>query len=271
MGSPAPIQWASLSPDGSTVAADRQGASGLWDIWLHDLARGTTSRFTFGPFVNRYPLWSPDGSRIAFEGPRSGQSGPLAEGWNGAGQKEIIDKDPRLHYVTDWSRDGRYLIEEVFDPKTSNDIWVLPTFGDQKSFPYINTEFDEGYAKLSPDGQFLGYSSDESKRSEVYVQTFPEHGGKWQVSTGGGNFPVWSRDGRELYFISADNKMMAVEVKGDGRKFDAGVPKPLFAVPGQAQFDVSKDGRFLIHVPVDQTASNVPLMVVVNWQAALKK
>lgn len=271
VGSPAPIQWASLSPDGSTVAADRQGASGLWDIWLHDLARGTTSRFTFGPFVNRYPLWSPDGSRIAFEGPRSGQSGPWQKAANGAGQKEIIDKDPRLHYVTDWSRDGRYLIEEVFDPKTSNDIWVLPTFGDQKSFPYINTEFDEGYAKLSPDGQFLGYSSDESKRSEVYVQTFPEHGGKWQVSTGGGNFPVWSRDGRELYFISADNKMMAVEVKGDGRKFDAGVPKPLFAVPGQAQFDVSKDGRFLIHVPVDQTASNVPLMVVVNWQAALKK
>ena len=151
--------------------------------------------------------------------------------------------------VEDWSRDGRYIIEDVLDPKTRNDIWVIPTFGDRKPFPYINTEFLEDNAKLSPNGQFLAYRSDESKRNEVYVQTFPEHGGKWQISTGGGDFPVWSRDGRELYFISADNKLMAVEVKGDGKKFDAGVPKPLFSVPAQAQFDVSKDGRFLIHVP----------------------
>ena len=175
------------------------------------------------------------------------------------------------HRVEDWSRDGRYLIEDVVDPKTSNDIWVIPTFGDRKPFPYINTEFHEDNAKLSPNGQFLAYRSDESKRNEVYVQTFPEHGGKWQISTGGGDFPVWSRDGRELYFISADNKLMAVEVKGDGKKFDAGVPKPLFSVPAQAQFDVSKDGRFLIHVPVAQTATNVPITVVVNWQSALKK
>jgi dipeptidyl aminopeptidase/acylaminoacyl peptidase len=247
------------------------GALGQRDIWLHDLARGTTSRFTFGPFNNQNPLWSPDGSRVAFYTGRSGHAEPWQKAANGVGQEEIIDKNPRQHYVDDWSRDGRFLIEQVVDPKTFNDIWVHPTFGDKKSFPYINSEFDEGYAKLSPDGQFLGYSSNESKRSEVYVQTFPEHGGKWQISTGGGNFPVWSRDGRELYFISADNKMMTVEVKGDGKKFEAGVPSALFAVPAQTQFDVSKDGRFLIHVPVDQAGSNVPLTVVVNWQSALKK
>jgi len=174
--------------------------------------------------------------------------------------------------VDDWSRDGRYLIEQVNDPKTrSSDIWVIPTFGDRKPFPYINTEFQEGNAKLSPNGQFLAYDSDESKRVEVYVQTFPEHRGKWQISTGGGRFPVWSRDGRELYFISADNKMMAVEVKASGTKFDAGVPKPLFDVRQSAQFDVSKDGRFLIHVSLDTAGTNVPLTVVVNWQAGLKK
>jgi len=159
----------------------------------------------------------------------------------------------------------------VNDPKTRADIWVFPTFGDRKPFPYVNTEFQEGRAKLSPNGQFLAYVSDESKRDEVYVQTFPEHGGKWQISTGGGDVPVWSRDGRELYFISTDLKMMAVEVKGDGKKFEAGVPKPLFDVRQSAQFDVSKDGRFLIHVPQDQAGTNVPLTVVVNWQAALKK
>ena len=272
VGSPGSIHWGSISPDGSTVAADRQDASGLWDIWLHDLSRDTASRFTFtfGSAFNEYPIWSPDGSQIAFYSERGGYGQPYKKAVSGAGQEEALVKDPRSHRVEDWSRDGRYIVEKVFDPKTSYDIWVLPTFGDRKPFPYINTEFREENAKLSPNGQFLAYRSDESKRNEVYVQTFPEHGGKWQVSTGGGDLPVWSRDGRELYFISGDNKMMAVELKGDGKKFDAGVPKPLFEVRTQAQFDVSKDGRFLIHVPQDQAATNVPLTVVFSWQSGLK-
>jgi Tol biopolymer transport system component len=271
VGNPGPVQWASISPDSSAVAADSRDSSALLSIWLHDLARGTASRFTFGPSNNEYPVWSPDGNRIAFYSFQSGHGEPYQKASSGVGQEEIVYRDPRNHRLTDWSRDGRYLIGDWGDPKNRNDIWVMPTFGDKKPFPYVNTEFQEDSAKLSPNGQFLAYRSDESKRSEVYVQTFPDHGGKWQISTGGGNFPVWSRDGRELYFISADNKMMAVEVKGDGKKFDAGVPKPLFSVPGQAQFDVSKDGRLLIQVPVDQAASNVPLTVVVNWQSALKK
>jgi len=242
------MNWASLSPDGSTVAVDRWDGSGVQDIWLHDLVRGTASRFTFGPQAN-VPLWSPDGSKIAYSATRNGHVDTYQKASSGVGQEEAMDKYPRQHRVDDWSRDGRYLIEQVNEPKTRNDIWVIPTFGDKKPFPYLNTEFEEGDAKLSPNGQFLAYVSNESKRNELYVQTFPEHGGKWQVSTGGGGFPVWSRDGRELHFISADNKLMAVEVKGDGKKFDAGVPKPLFDVPAQAQFDVSKDGRFLIHVP----------------------
>ena len=103
------------------------------------------------------------------------------------------------------------------------------------------------------------------------MQTFPEHGGKWQISTSGGSVPVWSRDGRELYFIGADRKLMAVEVKGDGKSFQASVPKALFEVAAASQFDVNKDGRFLIQVPVEQARTNVPLTVVVNWQAGLKK
>ncbi|HWU36712.1 MAG TPA: hypothetical protein VN203_03635, partial [Candidatus Acidoferrum sp.] len=152
-----------------------------------------------------------------------------------------------------------------------NDLWVIPLFGDRKPFPYLNTEFNEMNAKLSPNGQWLAYASDESRRFEVYVQTFPEHGGKWQISISGGDLPVWSSEGRELYYISADNKMMAVEVKGSGTGFQAGVPKALFSVPAQEQYDVSKDGRFLIHVPVSQNATGVPITVVKNWQAGLKK
>jgi len=149
---------------------------------------------------------------------------------------------------------------------------VLPTLGDRKPFPYLQTEFNEHYARLSPNGQWLAYSSDESKRYEIYVQTFPTPGGKWQVSTNGGDQPVWSRDGKELYFIAADGKMTAVEVKA-GAKFGAGSLKPLFDARfpgGTAWFDVSKDGRFLIPVQLEQAAS-APMTVVVNWTASLKK
>ena len=271
VGPPAGTQWASISPDGARVAMDRRDAANNSDIWLLDLTRGAASRFTFGPQLNEWPIWSPDGSHIVFYSFRDGNGNPYQKASSGIGQEEVLDKDPRNNHVNDWSRDGRYLIEEINDPKTSNDIWVLPQFGDKKPFPYINTEFREENAKLSPGGQWLAYVSDESKRNEVYVQTFPEHGGKWQISTGGGIEPVWSRDGRELYFISTDRKMMTVEIKASGSKFDAGVPKALFEVRVAGHFDVGKDGRFLIRVPQEQAATNVPITVVVNWQAALKK
>jgi dipeptidyl aminopeptidase/acylaminoacyl peptidase len=184
-----------------------------------------------------------------------------------------LDEPPRNTRADDWSRDGRYLIEGVaVTIKKRAGIWVLPLSGDRRAFPYAQTEFNEGSARLSPDGRWLAYSSDETKRNEVYVQTFPSPGGKWQVSTSGGDDPVWSRDSRELFFIGADQKMMAVEVKGGG-KFEAGVPKPLFdtrLANDNASFDVGKDGRFLIPVPIEQ-AANVPMTVVVNWTAELKK
>jgi dipeptidyl aminopeptidase/acylaminoacyl peptidase len=268
---PADTSWASISPDGSTVATDPSDGSGGRDIWLHDLMRGTDTRFTFGPGSNVFPVWSGDGRRIAFMTIGGSGGRRYVKASNGVGAAEALDKDPRAGRIEDWSRDGRYIIENLADPKTRNDVWVFPQFGDKKPFPYLDSEYTEGFARLSPSGQWLAYESDESKRFEVYVQTFPEHGGKWQTSTSGGRFPVWSRDGRELYFMAADRKLMAVEVKGEGKSFQAGVPKPLFGVAAVAQFDVSKDGRFLIQVPVEQAATNVPLTVVVNWQAGLKK
>ena len=268
-------RWPAISPDGNTVAVDRlDPQTNFIDLWLHDLARGSASRFTFNSgFFNAYPVWSPDGSHIAFRSTRDGAAGDLYQkATSGAAQEEVLDKDLRSKQPNDWSRDGRYIIEGVRDPKTKNDIWVLPLFGDRKPFPYLQTEFNEQYAKLSPNGQWLAYASDETKRLEVYVQTFPTPGGKWQVSTNGGDRPVWSRDGKELYFIGADGKMMAVEVKG-GTKFEAGVPKPLFDMrfPADATwYDVSKDGRFLVPTQIEQ-AADVPMTVVVNWTAGLKK
>jgi Tol biopolymer transport system component len=271
VGMPANTIWSSISPDGSTVATDPSDETGGQDIWLHDLARGTNTRFTFGPGTNTFPVWSGDGSRIAFATIRGSGARRYVKASNGVGAAEALDKDPRAGRIDDWSRDGRYIIEQLADPKTLGDIWVIPQFGDKKPFPYLNSEYAEGNAKLSPNGQWLAYGSNESRRPEVYVQTFPEHGGKWQISTSGGAFPVWSRDGRELYFIGADRRLMAVEVKGEGKSFQTSVPNSLFEVAAVAQFDVSKDGRFLIQVPVEQTATNVPLTVVLNWQAGLKK
>jgi Tol biopolymer transport system component len=182
-----------------------------------------------------------------------------------------------LRAPSDWSRDGQYLVESVTDPKTKLDIWLLPLSGDRKQFVYLNSEFNETGGKISPNGQWLAYVSDESNRNEVYLQSFPKPGGKVPVSTGGGDFPLWSRDGKELYYVDADRKLMAVEIKANGTTAQLGAAKVLFPVriglaraTGGFAYDVSKDGRFLIPTPVESTAS-VPITVVQNWTAGLKK
>ena len=274
VGLPGVIYWPAISPDGRTIALDRVAPhNGMVDIWLYDLTRGTESRFTFNAHSNSYPVWSPDGSHIAFRSPRNLYQKAIS----GSAQEEVLDQPSTEPVrITDWSRDGRYVIEQAFDPKTNFDIWVLPLFGDRKAFPYLHMDFNESHGKLSPNGKWLAYQSDETKRAEIYVQTFPNPGGKWQVSTNGGTRPVWSRDGKELFFIDSGRKMMAAEVKSNVQ-FEAGVPKPLFDTrlqQGQQQgitrFDVSKDGHFLIPTALEEGTA-VPISVVVNWTVGLKK
>ncbi len=272
VGAPGTMEWPTVSPDGNTVVADRlDPQTGFFDLWLHDLKRGTASRFTFNSKSNDSPAWSPDGSHIAFSSTRDGSRNVYQRATSGAGRDEALDKSTRTKYPNDWSRDGRYIIEGVTDPKTKGDIWVLPLFGDRKPFPYLQTDFDEENGKLSPNGQWLAYHSNDTGQYEIYVQTFPTPGGKWQISTNGGLWAAWSSNGKELFFRGGDGKMMAAEVKG-GAKFEASVPKPLFQMRSAPNgwFDVSKDGRFLIPTPVEQSAS-VPITVVVNWAAGLKK
>jgi Tol biopolymer transport system component len=232
------------------------------------LRAATDSRFTFGQ--GRFAIWSPDGSRIAFNAAGNG-SNLFVRNANQTGQDEVLG-DSRQQRPTDWSRDGRYIIAE--QGGNTGGIWVHPQFGDKKPFAYGHPGFRENEAKLSPDGKWLAYWSNESKRNEIYVLSFPTPEGKFQISKDGGRIPVWSRDGRELYYISTDNKMMAVKINAARGKFQASVPQPLFDVRigGGAgpNFDVSKDGRFLIPTVVGE-ASNMPLTVVLNWQAGLKK
>ncbi len=137
-----------------------------------------------------------------------------------------MQKDPS-GAPEDWSPDGRYIIEVVQEQREKLQIWIVPLFGDRKAFPYLQSNANEHYAKLSRDGRWLAYTSDETGRDEVYVQSFPSPGGKRQISNDGGSRPIWSKDGKELFYIGADGKLMAADVKS-GVEFDVGVPKTLF-------------------------------------------
>jgi eukaryotic-like serine/threonine-protein kinase len=273
LGEPGLLQWPAISPDGATVAVDRRDSqSGLPDLWLHDIARDTSSRLTNNS-QSEFPVWAPDGRSIAFQSLRPGRGNVSRKEVTNGGPIEDFAKGMPNGRPVDWSRDGRYLVEQTEDdPKTRADLWIVPLFGDRKPFPYLQTESNEHHARLSPNGNWLVYVSDETGRNEIYVQSFPMPGKRWRVSTNGGTFPVWSRDGKELFYFGADRRMMAVEVNA-GSDFEPGVSKSRFETRlgcCDIWFDVTKDGRFLIPTLTGQ-AGNVPLTVVVNWPAGLKK
>jgi Tol biopolymer transport system component len=244
------------------------------------LARGTASRLTFDSHNSQWPVWSPDGGQVAFASSVGGGFHIEQMAMSGTAKSEPLDKagSQSVNIPLDWSLDGKYIIKTVFDPKTGRDIWGQPLLGDRKPFPYAQTVFDERNAKLSPNGLWLAYSSNETKRDEIYVQTFPQQGRKWQVSTNGGRLPIWSRDGKELFFVGADRKLMVAEVRSgparDGGNFYAGIPSPLFDThlgdDVALWYDVSNDGRFLLPVPPERNVGD-SVTIVLNWQAVLKK
>ena len=267
-----------LSPDEKRVAAAKSDPqSGARDIWLLDIAHGTPTRFTFDPSEDFLPIWSPDGSRIVFVSDREGAGNLYQKSASGAGNEELLIKSNERKWPGDWSKDGRFLICTNLSLSTKSDLWVLPMTGDQKPFSYLQSTFNEDHPRFSPDGHFGAYTSDESGRSEVYVQTFPVSGGKWVVSTNGGAQPRWRRDGKEIFFMAPDRKLMVADVKLDGAVFEVGVPRVLFqtnvsSYPNPRNvYDVSADGqRFLIITPPEENSST-PIAVVVNWTADLKR
>jgi Tol biopolymer transport system component len=182
-------------------------------------------------------------------------------------------------YATSSSQDGRFLLYTAKDPETKSDLWVLPLQGDRKPIPFLRTKFNEGSGQFSPDGRWIAYTSDESGSDEIYAREFSsgsaqgswDAGGKWLISKGGGTDPRWRGDGKELFYVASDGKLMAVDISATPI-FRAGAPRPLFQLPpGFIGGDVTADGRrFLIGVPMAQSAS-VPFTVVLNWQTILKK
>jgi len=275
-GPPGDLQNPALSPDGKRIAMRRRDPQSRdLDVWTLDIARGTLSRFTFDPQSDSSPLWSPDGAWIVFNSARDSLGMDIyRKRSNGVGGLEMLVQSDRDKYPNSISRDGRYLVywEEMADGNV--DIRGIDLQGDRKPFDLVATPAGERHGMVSPDGRWLLYVSNESGRSEVYVQGFPEPQGKWQVSTNGGDFPAWRGDGRELYYIARDQRLMAVPVTA-GEGFEAGVPVPLFTLPeigpARNRYCVSADGqRFLAHVPVGLDAVT-PFQFVLNWQESIPK
>jgi eukaryotic-like serine/threonine-protein kinase len=268
-----------LSPDDSKLAVGiRDPQTTTRDIWIFDLLRGTKTRLTFDPADDLDSIWSPDGTRIAFTSDRLGQRDIYQKPADGSESEELLLGGKGGHkHVEDWSRDGKYLMYNYAptSPPVAH-LYVLPLDGDRKPVPFVNTEFLTQQGQFSPNGRWVAYRSFESGRTETYVQGFTlgssRSRGKWQVSVAGGELPRWRRDGKELFYHFGDG-YFAVDVKTDGASFEAGIPKPLFAVStvlanggGGAPFVVTRDGqRFLVLAQV-QKASNQPLEVLVNWR-----
>lgn len=243
-----------------------------YDLWLLDVAHGTDSRFTFNPGNSWSPVWSPDGSRILFAASHGLKWGIYQKPTTGAGKEELLYETPNTMFLSDWSRDGRFAIFSVNGTGGLN-VWVLPLSGDHKPFPFLQTQFAESRGRFSPDGRWLTYQSNETGTLEIYVQTFPGKEGKWHVSAKGGSRPVWGKDGKELFYLAPDGKMMAVDVKTSA-EFAHGSPKPLFnaqTVGNSLAYDVASDGKRFLIVRSPTQASTPPMTMVLNWQAALKK
>jgi len=250
------------------------------DIWILDVARGTPTRFTFDPGLSNAALWSPDDTQLVFAANRNGQPGIRLKRVEGTTNEEMLlapGAGSGAMTPTQWTADGRYLIfSRTQGVRGSIDIWALPLNGDRKPFPVLQTPAVETNGVLSPNGRWIAYQSAEIAQTQVYVQPFPPTGGKFQISTDGGFNPIWRADGKELYFVSLDGRMMAVAVDTAGQ-FQSGTPAALFPVVSMAtqgsagrQFAVTKDGRFLMNVLQQQTTT-IPLTVVVNWPSGVQK
>ncbi len=253
-----------ISPDGRRLLGDYNRG-----IRVLDIAGGPAAQITFGG-RGQDPVWSADGRYVAF----GGSGGIYRKLANGAGAPELLTSGKRLMVPKSWSPDGRFLMYAQVNPETAADLLAIPMDGERKPFVVVQSPANEDQGQFSPDGHWVAYTSNESGVSEIYVIPFPlsPSGGRWLVSKGGGVMPRWRRDGKELFYISPDSQMMAVDV-GTRQVFNSGNPHALFQTDivdtgirtGPMSWDIAPNGRFLI---ISEMSTDASITVVLNWRAA---
>jgi Tol biopolymer transport system component len=276
-----------MSPDGKQALVARRNADNV-EFWRFDVTRGTSTRFDLSTSMdpntsmnaNVSAVWAPDGKSIIFSSILFGKMLDLfRKQMDGTSNAEELLRSNEAKLPTSWSADGRFLLYSSYGGKTLTDLWVLPLFGSREPVPFLRTQFDERSGRFSPDGRWVAYVSNESGRYEVYVRPFspnlPASGfqsgdSKWLISQNSGDSPRWSEDGRELYYIQPDGKLMSARIAA-GSAFQSDLPRVLFqGIQGVSQWIPSPDGkRFLFLAPKIQDAA--PITIVLNWQAGLKR
>jgi hypothetical protein len=280
VGEPGEIANPVLAPDGKRVLITiRDPATRTRDIWILDLARGTSSRLTFDPAEDFNPVWSPDDAYVVFSSNRKGHKDLYRKRADGTGgEEELLVSDVDKN-VDSLSPDGKYLLYNTTATGKPLGTWALPLAGDRKPVLIAGERYIATQSQFSPNGRWIAYMSTESGRPQIFVQSAPWSGvpaGKWQVSVGGGAQPQWRRDGKEIFFLTLPgNKLMAAPVKIDGTTFDSGAPVALFdirmGVSLRNHFTASADGQhFLFAWPVESGTAG-QFQVLLNWPSLLKK
>jgi dipeptidyl aminopeptidase/acylaminoacyl peptidase len=264
-----------ISPDGRQVVLSRTVA-GNADVWLQDLGRlGALRRITTAPTPEIYPIWSPDGTRVAYAGIGPQGFDLFVKPTTTQGEAALLLGGPFQKIPADWSRDGRFVLYRRQDPSGNQDLWALSTDGSQKPFPVAQTSADERAGQFSPDGKWVAIESNESGHYDVYVQAFPSPAARTVVSTGGGRQARWGPDGKEVFYIAPDGRLMVVSLRfrPDGQ-IDPASPVPLFTTRVSStptggsvvEYDVSKDGkRFLMNTLVEQAGAPITLVLNPSW------
>jgi serine/threonine protein kinase/Tol biopolymer transport system component len=275
VGEPGYFGLVRISPDERRLAADVEDpATGGRDIWLYDLVTGLGSRLTFDPVDAGWPVWSPDGSRLAFGSGGKGPPDIYLKELGGQMAETLVLAAPGSQVLADWTRDGRFLAYVDYSPSRTpqRQVWLLPMTGERKPVPLVGNRFSDYDPRFSPDSRFVAFVSEESGQAEVYVAAVDGSERKQRVSPAGGSLPCWSKDGKELFFVAADNVLMTAPVSLE-RDLRFSAPKPLFSLPPfpfRSDYDVSRDGqRFLVNLGQER-ARQPALTAIHNWQRRIE-
>jgi Tol biopolymer transport system component len=278
-GDPAVYLGLNVSPDGKRLAFAAADTAGNQDIWIRDLGRGSVTRLTFDPRPDGSPVWSPDSKRIFYTANRGGRMDIYEKNADGSGEERLVLQSDQDKAPTSSSRDGKFLMFQSTDPKTREDLWILPLEGDRKPFVFLNTDAQEAQAHFSPDQRWIAYSVAQSGTVEVFVRPLNTDsrsaatvsGPVWMVSTNGGNNPRWSSDGQRLFYMF-NLDLWSVDVQA-GVSFQTGAPQRLFNTASiGGPWSVSPAGdRFLFLRPPASSGPPPPFTMVLNWMPKLEQ